>query len=47
MPETIAMPVGAVVGGCLIRALPANYVRRVPIVAGAVMSMIYAERYWL
>jgi uncharacterized protein len=50
-PETVVMFLGAMIGGYgggyLIRVLPAIYVRRFVIVAGAVMTAIYAERYWL
>ncbi|MCC8965339.1 sulfite exporter TauE/SafE family protein [Bradyrhizobium sp. Pear76] len=49
-PETAVMLVGAMVGGYaggyLIRILPAHIVRRFVIVAGAVMTVIYAARYW-
>ncbi|OKO74780.1 sulfite exporter TauE/SafE family protein [Bradyrhizobium sp. NAS96.2] len=50
-PETLAMLLGAMAGGYagghLIRVLPAPVVRQFVIVAGAVMTMIYAARYWL
>ncbi|WP_050422632.1 sulfite exporter TauE/SafE family protein [Bradyrhizobium tropiciagri] len=50
-PETLAMLLGAMAGGYaggyLIRVLPAPVVRRFVIVAGAVMTVIYAARYWL
>ncbi|MGY4479630.1 sulfite exporter TauE/SafE family protein [Bradyrhizobium sp. USDA 3364] len=49
-PETLAMLLGAMVGGYagghLIRILPARIVRQFVIVAGAVMTVIYAVRYW-
>ncbi len=49
-PETVAMLIGAVIGGYagghLIRVLPATVVRQFVIVAGAVMTVIYAVRYW-
>ncbi|TWC05206.1 AraC-like protein [Bradyrhizobium macuxiense] len=49
-PETLAMLLGAVAGGYagghLIRVLPAPVVRQFVIVAGAVMTVIYAARYW-
>ncbi|NEU94555.1 sulfite exporter TauE/SafE family protein [Bradyrhizobium uaiense] len=49
-PETSVMLVGAMVGGYaggyLIRILPAHIVRQFVIVAGAVMTVIYAARYW-
>jgi uncharacterized membrane protein YfcA len=49
-PETIMMMIGALFGGYgggyLIRVLPGIYVRRFVILAGAVMSLIYALRYW-
>ncbi|AUC97487.1 MULTISPECIES: sulfite exporter TauE/SafE family protein [Bradyrhizobium] len=50
-PETVAMLIGAMIGGYagghLIRVLPATVVRQFVIVAGAVMTVIYAARYWL
>ncbi len=49
-PETVAMLIGAMIGGYagghLIRVLPATIVRQFVIVAGAVMTVIYAARYW-
>ncbi|MGN1286731.1 MAG: sulfite exporter TauE/SafE family protein [Bradyrhizobium sp.] len=49
-PETLAMLLGAMAGGYagghLIRVLPAPIVRQFVIVAGAVMTVIYAARYW-
>ncbi|MDH2381882.1 sulfite exporter TauE/SafE family protein [Bradyrhizobium sp. CER78] len=49
-PETLAMLLGAMAGGYagghLIRVLPAPVVRQFVIVAGAVMTVIYAARYW-
>ncbi|MCC8979790.1 sulfite exporter TauE/SafE family protein [Bradyrhizobium acaciae] len=49
-PETSVMLVGAMVGGYaggyLIRILPAHIVRQFVIMAGAVMTVIYAARYW-
>ncbi|MHC2438449.1 sulfite exporter TauE/SafE family protein [Bradyrhizobium sp. USDA 4451] len=49
-PETLAMLLGAMIGGYaggyLIRILPAPIVRQFVIVAGAVMTAIYAARYW-
>jgi uncharacterized membrane protein YfcA len=48
-PETAVMLLGAMIGGCaggyLIRILPANMIRQFVIVAGAVMTVIYAVRY--
>ena len=50
-PETTAMLLGAMIGGYaggyLIRILPAHIVRQFVIVAGAVMTVIYAARFWL
>ncbi|UFX42289.1 sulfite exporter TauE/SafE family protein [Bradyrhizobium sp. 41S5] len=50
-PETSVMLLGAMVGGYagghLIRILPARIVRQFVIAAGALMSAIYAARYWL
>ena len=49
-PPTLVMLVGAAVGGYagghLIRILPATTVRRIVIVAGVAMTIIYADRYW-
>ncbi|MCP1969353.1 sulfite exporter TauE/SafE family protein [Bradyrhizobium elkanii] len=49
-PETLAMLLGAMIGGYaggfLIRILPAHIVRQFVIVAGALMTVIYAARYW-
>jgi uncharacterized membrane protein YfcA len=49
-PETAVMLLGAMVGGYagghLIRVLPAQTVRQCVIVAGALMTVIYAARYW-
>lgn len=49
-PETAVMLLGAMVGGYagghLIRILPAQIVRQFVIVAGTVMTVIYAARYW-
>jgi hypothetical protein len=49
-PETSAMLLGAMVGGYaggyLIRILPAPVVRQFVIAAGAVMTVVYAARYW-
>ncbi|HAB5395157.1 TPA_asm: TSUP family transporter [Salmonella enterica subsp. enterica serovar Mbandaka] len=49
-PETIVMLLGAVIGGYgggyLIRVLPAFYVRQFVILAGVVMTVIYADKYW-
>ncbi len=49
-PETMTMLIGAMAGGYagghLIRVLPAFWVRRIVIVAGVVMTGIYAWRYW-
>lgn len=50
-PETLVMFVGAMLGGYagghLIRVLPGNWVRRIVILAGIIMSMIYGVQYWL
>ncbi|QIG92524.1 sulfite exporter TauE/SafE family protein [Bradyrhizobium sp. 6(2017)] len=49
-PETLVMLVGAMIGGYaggyLIRILPAAIVRQFVLVAGAVMTVVYAARYW-
>ncbi|SEC20706.1 sulfite exporter TauE/SafE family protein [Bradyrhizobium erythrophlei] len=50
-PETSVMLLGAMIGGYagghLIRILPARIVRQFVIAAGALMTVIYAARYWL
>jgi uncharacterized membrane protein YfcA len=50
-PETAMMLVGALlggyIGGHLVRILPARSVRQFVIVAGIVMTVVYAARYWL
>jgi len=49
-PATIVMLVGAsfggIAGGRLIKVLPAAALRRVIILVGAVLSVVYASRYW-
>lgn len=49
-PETLIMLSGALlggyIGGLLVRVLPAYIVRWFVIVAGIVMSVLYAQRYW-
>jgi uncharacterized protein len=49
-PETSGMLLGAMIGGYtgghLIRILPARIVRQFVIAAGALMTVIYAARYW-
>lgn len=49
-PQTLTMMTGALfggfVGGRLIRTLPSEYVRRVVILAGTILTVIYAARYW-
>jgi uncharacterized protein len=49
-PETLVMLVGAIgggyLGGHLIRVLPASIIRRIVIVAGVAMTLIYARQYW-
>jgi uncharacterized membrane protein YfcA len=49
-PETLIMLAGAVIGGYvgghLIRVLPASVVRRIVIIAGTGMTLIYARQYW-
>ena len=39
--------IGGYIGGALVRILPAAAVRWFVIITGLVMSLIYAERYWL
>jgi uncharacterized membrane protein YfcA len=49
-PETLTMLLGALIGGYagghLVRVLPALIVRRGVVIAGTVMTVIYAARYW-
>ncbi|MBN8941185.1 MAG: sulfite exporter TauE/SafE family protein [Rhizobiales bacterium] len=49
-PETLAMLAGALfggyAGGVLVRILPGRLVQRSVILAGAVMTVVYAWRYW-
>jgi uncharacterized membrane protein YfcA len=49
-PQTIVMLLGAVAGGFaggyLVRILPSHVVRRIVIVIGLAMTVIYAVRYW-
>jgi hypothetical protein len=42
----VGAAVGGYAGGHLIRILPATTVRRIVIVAGVAMTIIYADRYW-
>ncbi len=48
--ETLVMLVGALLGGYLggrlIRVLPARFVRGFVLIAGVVMTIIYAREYW-
>ena len=50
-PFTLAMMAGALVGGFLggrlVRVLPAEAVRVIVIAAGAILTLVYAWRYWL
>jgi uncharacterized protein len=50
-PATLVMMAGALVGGFargrLVRVLPPAPVRRLVIAAGAVLTLVYAWRYWL
>jgi hypothetical protein len=50
-PATLAMMAGALIGGFaggrLVRILPPTPVRWVVIAAGAVLTVVYACRYWL
>jgi len=49
--ETLIMLLGALLGGYLgghlIRVLPAMAVRRFILIAGFIMTIIYAKKYWL
>jgi uncharacterized membrane protein YfcA len=50
-PETVVMLMGAVVGGFLggrlVTVLAPTTVRAIVILAGVLMTMVYAWRYWL
>jgi len=50
-PFTLAMMAGALLGGLLggrlVRVLPTEVVRVIVIAAGAVLTLVYAWRYWL
>lgn len=50
-PETLTMMSGSAVGGIvgirLVRLLPTHWVRNAISIAGVVMTLIYAEHYWL
>ena len=50
-PLTLVMMAGALVGGFLggrlVRVLPAGVVRVIVIAAGAILTLVYAWRYWL
>jgi hypothetical protein len=50
-PPTLVVMTGAVIGGFiggrLARVLPSELMRRIVIVVGAVLTLIYARRYWL
>ena len=37
---------GGFIGGRLVRVLPAPWVRRAVIAAGAILTIVYARRYW-
>jgi uncharacterized membrane protein YfcA len=49
-PQTLLMLAGALIGGyaggALVRVLPADVVRWFVIIAGAIMTVVYAQRYW-
>ena len=50
-PPTLVVMTGAVIGGFtggrLARVLPSELMRRVVIVVGTVLTLVYARRYWL
>lgn len=46
-PMLLGAIVGGYAGGHLVRVLPANVVRGVVLTAGAVMSIVYAFKYWI
>jgi uncharacterized membrane protein YfcA len=50
-PPTLVVMTGAVIGGFiggrLARVLPSELMRRIVIVVGTVLALIYARRYWL
>jgi uncharacterized protein len=49
--ETLIMLVGAMIGALLgaklLRSMPQHYIRSIVIMAGTVMTIVYAYRYWL
>ena len=47
LPMLFGAIVGGYAGGHLVRVLPANVVRGVVLTAGAVMSIVYAFKYWI
>lgn len=47
LPMLLGAIVGGYAGGHLVRVLPANVVRGVVLTAGAVMSIVYAFKYWI
>lgn len=46
LPMLLGAIAGGYAGGHLVRVLPANVVRGVVLTAGAVMTVVYAMRYW-
>ena len=50
-PPTLVVMTGAIIGGFiggkLARVLPSELMRRIVIVVGAVLTLLYARRYWL
>jgi hypothetical protein len=50
-PSTLVVMGGAIIGGFvggkLARVLPSELMRRIVIVVGAVLTVVYARRYWL
>ena len=47
LPMLLGAIAGGYAGGHLVRVLPANVVRGVVLTAGAVMSIVYAFKYWI
>ena len=46
MSRSTSNPVGGYLGGTLVRVLPANVVHWFVILAGTVMTIVYAVKYW-
>ncbi len=50
-PPTLVVMAGAIIGGFLggrlARVLPPETMRRIVIAVGAILTVVYARRYWL